>query len=126
MAGEHSLSGNDGTEQFRGVSRIVEHEDYQPLTINNDMCLLTVDRPLTLNAEVVPVSLPSAGQQFTGDALVSGWGTLVSGGFIPDLLHSVTVPLVSDADCADAYGPGSIVPETMLCAGERGKDSCQV
>ncbi len=30
------------------------------------------------------------------DAIVSGWGTLSSGGSSPDTLHAVTVPVVSD------------------------------
>jgi trypsin len=75
-------------------------------------------------SNVQVISLPRAGQQFTGNALVSGWGTLRAGGSIPDELYSVTVPLVSDSACADAYGD-SIIPDTMICAGETGKDSCQ-
>ena len=42
--------------------------------------------------------MPEQGQQFDvpGDAVVSGWGTLSSGGSSPDELYSVTVPLVTD------------------------------
>ena len=77
-------------------------------------------------SEVSPVALPSQGQLFpdSGRATVSGWGTLRSGGALPDLLHAVEVPLVSDASCEDSYGNRMSAKE-MLCAGEAGKDSCQ-
>ena len=50
-------------------------------------------------SQVQPVKLPEQGQAFeSGDAVVSGWGTLHAGDFtLPDLLHVVTVPLVNDA-----------------------------
>ena len=72
------------------------------------------------------MALPSQGQLFpdSGRATVSGWGTLRSGGALPDLLHAVEVPLVSDASCEDSYGNRMSAKE-MLCAGEEGKDSCQ-
>ena len=43
--------------------------------------------------------MPSQGQNFdmTGSAMVSGWGTLTSGGFSPETLNYVEVPLVDDA-----------------------------
>ena len=44
-------------------------------------------------SEVAPVALPTQGQLFptSGRATVSGWGTLRSGGVIPDELHAVEV-----------------------------------
>ena len=53
------------------------------------------------------------------DTLVSGWGTIESGGEISNTLKYVKVPPVSDATCnaADSYG-GSIVSDQMICAGE--------
>ena len=45
-----------------------------------------------------PVTMPTQGQQFDvpGTAVVSGWGTLTSGGVSPNVLNFVEVPLVSD------------------------------
>jgi len=127
VAGEHDLSRNDRTEQTRAVSRIVDHEDFSSFTLKNDMCLLKLASPLNLNNEVSPVALPTQGEIFSdsGRAIVSGWGTLRSGGSIPDELHAVEVPLVSDRSCEDSYGSTRFGPTEMLCAGEEGKDSCQ-
>ena len=72
------------------------------------------------------VTMPEQGQDWEAgsNARVSGWGTLSSGGSSPDTLQAVNVPVVSDADCADAYGNDMDGP-TMICAGEEGLDSCQ-
>jgi hypothetical protein len=53
---------------------------------------------VVLFSEVSGVQLPQQGQLFeSGDAIVSGWGTLHSGDIsLPDLLHVVTVPLLTD------------------------------
>merc|ERR1712228_937949 len=57
---------------------------------------------------------------------VSGWGTTTEGGSTPSSLMDVTVPIVSDQECRDAYGQND-VDDSMICAGlpEGGKDSCQ-
>ena len=47
-------------------------------------------------SEVDGVKLPAQMESFTGDAEVSGWGTLTAGGSSPDTLQAVIVPIVSD------------------------------
>jgi hypothetical protein len=58
---------------------------------------------------------------------VSGWGTLSSGGSSPDRLQYVEVPIITNAECQDAYRSENIT-DGMLCAGylgQGGADSCQ-
>ncbi len=83
--------------------------------------------PLSSTRYVQPVKLPEAGHrpEAGSDAVVSGWGTLSSGGSISEVLQFVVVPVVGHDDCNDAYG-GDIHEESMICAGVAGKDSCQV
>ena len=51
--------------------------------------------------------------------MVSGWGTISSGGAISNTLKYVKVPPVSDATCnAAASYAGSIVSDQMICAGQ--------
>lgn len=42
------------------------------------------------------------------------------------ILMEVTVPIVSQGTCSRRSHWGSLVDDTMLCAGETGKDSCTV
>merc|ERR1711976_441827 len=70
------------------------------------------------------IYLPHGMEEHFGTATVSGWGTLSSGGRSPDTLYAVDVPIVSDSSCRSSYGQSDIA-DSMICAGEEGKDSCQ-
>ena len=78
---------------------------------------------------IAPVQLVGSEDAIPIDASfeVSGWGTTASGGSISPQLRQVTVPYVVDEECNswNMYD-GRIVGECMICAGEYGKDSCQV
>ena len=81
--------------------------------------------PLKFNENVAAGNLAPAGYEPSGDLQAIGWGTLTEGGSIPDRLQEVTVPLVTDAACRAAYLLVNYIYETMICAGEAGKDACQ-
>ncbi|ODM98260.1 Trypsin-1 [Orchesella cincta] len=123
VAGEHNLNSNEGTEQSRSVSSIVRHPQYNANTQANDVAVMRVSSPFTLNTNVRAVTLPSSSFNPASQLTVAGWGTLTSGGNLPTILMKVTVPLVSTATCRNAYG--SQIVAGMLCAGTAGKDSCQ-
>jgi len=110
--------------QLTGFTKFL-HPDYNPSNTNNDVCLLKLDTPLTLNEKVKPIKLNrkddwESGTMFT----VTGWGTLTAGGSLPDTLMEVEVPFVGHRTCLLEYFPYSIT-DGMICAGETGKDSCQ-
>ncbi|ROT79324.1 trypsin [Penaeus vannamei] len=125
VAGEHT-DVDEGNEQTVVLSKIIQHEDYNGFTISNDISLLQLSQPLSFNEFVAPIALPEAGHAASGDCIVSGWGTTSEGGSTPSVLQKVSVPIVSDAECRDAYGQNDI-DDSMICAGvpEGGKDSCQ-
>jgi secreted trypsin-like serine protease len=72
-------------------------------------------------------------------AIVAGWGSMVaqpafSDGPPPDTprrMREADPPLISDADCQDAYERPRVLPSLrvypalMVCAGETDKDTCQ-
>jgi Trypsin len=124
ILGDHRRSVTEGTEQTINVSSVVVHPSYNPATFNNDLALLQLASPATLNARVGLVELGTA--SLPGTLLrVIGWGTTAEGGVSSDVLRKVTVPRVSSAGCDAAY-PGQITG-SMFCAGlpEGLKDSCQ-
>lgn len=124
VAGEHNKKVDEGTEQTRAVSKLTVHESYgSPKGFENDIALWSLVEPLNLTFAVAPVPLPKAMQESSGYCTVTGWGTLSSGGSTPDVLMKVDVPVVEDGTCKLEY-PFSIA-DSMICAGERGKDSCQ-
>uniref|UniRef100_A0A3P9IYF5 trypsin n=1 Tax=Oryzias latipes TaxID=8090 RepID=A0A3P9IYF5_ORYLA len=123
--GEHHIRNNDGTEQFITSSRVIRHPSYNSYTIDNDIMLIKLSTPATLNQYVQPVSLPSGCAPAGTMCLVSGWGNTMSPADDGDKLQCLNIPILSDSDCRNSY-PGMIT-NSMFCAGylEGGKDSCQ-
>ena len=55
----------------------------------------------------------------------TGWGvTSEDGFFLAANLQKVSLPLVSDETCYETYQ--YLMRDNMVCAGEEGKDGCQV
>ena len=56
---------------------------------------------------------------------ISGWGSTSETGDTVDTLQAATVPMTSDATCAEEYG-SNFDPDTMVCAGyqDGGVDTC--
>jgi len=118
----------DSTEgQRRAVKAFYIHPDWDPDLLSPDAALLELKQPVT---GIAPIRLASAaedGFETAGTLLtVIGWGNTSSTGqaSFPDELREVVVPVVDDTTC-DTANKGFVIPETMLCAGDKGLDSCQ-
>ena len=60
---------------------------------------------MTFSNTVKPACLPSSTSDYAGQvAVVSGWGTLSSGGNQPTVLNDVSVTVQSNQACNSAYG----------------------
>ncbi|KAL6489405.1 hypothetical protein MHYP_G00031460 [Metynnis hypsauchen] len=124
--GEHNLDVDEGTEQVISSSTVIKHSSYSSFTLNNDIMLVKLISPATLNSYVSLVPLPSSFPSDGTGCLVSGWGnTLTSGTNYPSTLMCLDIPILSDSTCRSAY-PFQIT-SSMFCAGfmAGGKDSCQ-
>ena len=124
VAGEHRLDQNEGSEQTKTVAQIVRHPNYNSNTLANDIAVWRMNSAFTFGTYARAATLASAGSTPSGNVVAAGWGTLSSGGSLPNVLMKVTVPMVSDASCKSSYGSGSILAG-MICAGTGGRDSCQ-
>lgn len=122
-----------GTGQIRSFNAITSAPGFTDPTRGDDVTLLHLSQPLDLsglNARAIPLLTPAdaaAGATNAGViARVTGWGTLSSGGPTPDILQTVDVPLVSNAQATAAYG-FTITPDQLGAGilGVGGKDSCQ-
>ncbi|KAG7334873.1 hypothetical protein KOW79_001469 [Hemibagrus wyckioides] len=128
--GMGSMEGTNPNKQERSASNIIIHEEYNNATKDNDIALVQLSSAVTLTSYVMMVCLAKRNSVFPGgtNAWVTGWGNIASEVALPPprILQKVQVPIVSNNDCAKAYGSGSIT-DSMMCAGlvEGGKDSCQ-
>ncbi|XP_066942680.1 transmembrane protease serine 9-like [Macrobrachium rosenbergii] len=130
LIGEHNyaITSETTATEKRPVSQIIVHPQYNSGTYDNDMALLKLSSPIPFPSDnkIAPVCLPDPQNAYDDvDAIVTGWGTLSSGGSQPNELHEVTVPTMTNSKCQQSYG--SSITSNMICAGldEGGKDSCQ-
>ncbi|XP_003420253.1 trypsin-like isoform X1 [Loxodonta africana] len=124
--GEHNIAVLEGKEQFINSAKVIPHPKYNLAAIDNDIMLIKLSSPATINSQVSTVSLPTSCAAAHSQCLISGWGnTESSGSNYPDLLQCLNAPILSDSVCRSAY-PGKIT-SNMICLGflEGGKDSCQ-
>merc|ERR1712045_423016 len=120
-----AVNRNDG--QNVAVANVI-NSNWNQQTMDNNIAILKLSTPLTLGGDVQAICLPSDNfaPAVGTPCWVSGWGTLQSGAnSLPQQLQWVSVPVVSQASCNNAYSNG--ITANMICAGlsTGGKDSCQ-
>ncbi|KAJ9597897.1 hypothetical protein L9F63_011263 [Diploptera punctata] len=95
--------------------------------VKNKDVLDRVSTPFSYGEGVQPISLAKSEPAAGAISIVSGWGTLTSGGSSPITLQVVSVPVVSHESCNSAYSLYGGITRTMICAGaeQGGKDACQ-
>ncbi|XP_008194710.2 chymotrypsin-like proteinase 6D isoform X1 [Tribolium castaneum] len=94
---------NNQRQEIQVVEKIV-HPDFNGRVGPNDIALLKLATPLEFGDLVQPIGLPEPGSEFTGDSVLTGWGststTIVP--ILPNHLQTVTVPILSYDDCKKA------------------------
>ncbi|XP_042533007.1 anionic trypsin-1-like isoform X2 [Dipodomys spectabilis] len=124
--GEHNIKVQEGSEQVIRAAKVIRHPGYNSRNLDNDIMLIKLSSPVSLNSQVAPVALPTSCAPAGTQCLISGWGNTLSFGVNnPDELQCLDAPLLSQSVCEAAY-PGKVT-KNMVCAGfiEGGKDSCQ-
>ena len=117
---------NDSDNHINVIS-VDNHPDYDPVTMDNDIAIVTLESPSLVNFVPLYEGLSSlAGRMGTS----VGLGALASGGSFPDTTQQVDVPIISNETCNAGLvqaGYGEEATSLMVCAGfaEGGKDSCQ-
>merc|ERR1719225_2277580 len=120
----------DTNEERLVITEIINHPNYNDNTFDNDIAVIKVSGLFTCGTNIYPACLPNTNSyDYVGweDTIVSGWGTLSSGGVLSDTLNYVVVPPVSRTTCNQASSYNGQVTANMICAGlaEGGKDACQ-
>ena len=126
VVGEHDWTVPGDGEQRMTVCDKEEHPSYNSRTLDYDFSILTLCENITLQQQIAaPVCMPFSPSSAYANipAIVSGWGTLASGGSQPDQLMEVEVETMTNTACNRRYD-GDIT-DRMICAANDGKDACQ-
>ncbi|XP_066929533.1 trypsin-1-like, partial [Clytia hemisphaerica] len=125
IIGASDLNSQKEVFKKRTVLRAFPHENYDSDTMENDIVLLELNNEVTFNDFIAPACIVDKSKHLVQGttAVVSGWGTLESGGDQPEILQKAEVNIVSRDTCNSKYSSG--ITKVMLCAAAPGKDSCQ-
>ncbi|XP_040294861.1 trypsin-like [Bufo bufo] len=124
--GEYNIFANDGYEQFINSAKVIVHANYNFRTLDNNIMLIKLASPASLNVFVSTVPLPTVCSPAGTMCLISGWGNTDSNGIkYPGRMQCLDAPILTDSQCSSIY-PGTVSPD-MICIGylEGGKDSCK-
>lgn len=139
VAGEYSLTSEEGSEQVRDVIRIFMHHGYDEDSSKNDIAVLKLSSPLSFNEFVQPACLPKQSQselyKVGAKGFISGWGSITpSSGILdkrpkemPDIFKAAEIPIMDFDVCNSAGHLRNMMFPGMFCAGYEvgGVDSCQ-
>jgi trypsin len=126
--GLHDRRNTQGAQVFR-AKRVIQHPGYGTggISYDYDFALIQLESsapfdPIPLNELEIAIG---DDESAAPASVTAGWGTTSEGGNLASVLQKVTVPLVSAANCDQAYT--GRLSDRMLCAGleSGGKDSCQ-
>merc|ERR1712037_841974 len=102
------------------VQAIKIHPNWDAGSMEADICLIELESSFELNSAVGSARLPLSRQNFTGEAIVAGWGATLEGGQIDGTLLSASVPLVDHEECKTIYGEALYQGDAggpLLCGG---------
>merc|ERR1712168_1027860 len=128
VLGEHDLTKADGEKKVR-VCGTTNNPNYNSRNIDYDFSILTLCEDVQFTTDISPACLPQSSNTNYDNrqAVISGWGTLSTGGTTPSVLHEATVKTMSNSQCTSSstsYSRG-VITDRMICATASGKDSCQ-
>ncbi|XP_006902786.1 PREDICTED: transmembrane protease serine 11D [Elephantulus edwardii] len=111
------------------VRNIIVHSNYNPVTHENDIALVQLNREVTFTKNIHRVCLPAPTHNIVPGSIayVTGWGSRRYGGNTVTDLEQARVRIIRNSVCnaPDKYN-GAILPG-MVCAGvpNGGVDACQ-
>lgn len=111
---------------------VIVHPDYDSKTLENDLALIKMKKPVPFRDDIQPICLPNYNEDFTGlDGYATGWGlTDFDKRQLPDTLQIVRLPIISNKRCQSMYrktGHDKQITDMDLCAGyaKGGMDACE-
>jgi len=110
IAGVNNIRVDTNLKQEVNVAEVIIHPERNSSSKYNDIAILRLASPLNLSSALHAQGIPLTRRKELPPgtaANVTGWG-ITEFGRIQDKLRTVTVPLVSDEACREAYGASQI------------------
>nr|AAL67441.1 collagenolytic serine protease [Paralithodes camtschaticus] len=118
VMGAHNIREDEASQVSMTSTNFAIHENYNAFTITNDVAYIRLPSPVTFDANIGAVALPTSDPAVGTTVTPSGWGMDSDSAFgISDILRQVDVPIMSVVDCDAVYG---IVSNNQICIDSTG------
>ncbi|KAL5292137.1 hypothetical protein ACFFRR_011136, partial [Megaselia abdita] len=126
-AGTTNFNVQDPNTQYRSVPNLADikiHTQYNPSTLNNDISVIRLAQPLSLNSYVATIPMASSSVTLSSlqgqTAVASGWGKVSdSTNSITNDLRYVDLVIENHQTCKNYYIAG-LVNDGVICANTAG------
>ncbi|XP_054844504.1 acrosin-like [Eublepharis macularius] len=118
LVGAIQLSQLGPSAQVRSIKRLVEHEQFNPTTYNNDIALVELSQPVECNDYVQPACLPDGNLKIHDDSrcYFSSWGNVDSQNFAnPKHLQDVKISLQNPWACNGTIWYNKRIKDYNVC-----------
>jgi hypothetical protein len=118
VAGSQDITVAEPSEQTLNVASIVVHTSYDSGQLTNDIALLKLASPVTLNPHRQLIKIAKSDDGPGQSGTLRGWGAVLpaTGSAFP-LLQQAELPIKSNTSCDDALGLFRNLNGNELCAG---------
>lgn len=125
--GKFNITGREPRNDpfIRKVVHMQRHFHYDKPTYNNDIAVVTLDKPVDFGRTTRPICLPPFGSDVLEGTKgeVVGWGRIAFKGKKSGVLNNVTLPVVNRTECQKPLKHR--ISTNMICAGGTAKrDAC--
>ncbi|KAI3388010.1 hypothetical protein SNEBB_010313 [Seison nebaliae] len=111
---------------FRKMTSMIIHEDYDKNTLKNDIALIVVNSPFSLEFdEIEPICVPTLAHSLNDELTVTGWG-VADEETHPITLKETKLQVLSEGVCKENFRNPFHLSQ-QICAGdiENEKDACE-
>ncbi|EEB11552.1 tripsin, putative [Pediculus humanus corporis] len=105
VAGTVNLKRESPYTQKSTILKSIIHPKYPGKVNPYDLAIHILKQPFSFNKYVQPIGLPRQNEEFTGETILSGWGSISRSvlSVLPDNLQKVTLPLINFEECSAFY-----------------------
>ncbi|KAJ8912485.1 hypothetical protein NQ315_014585 [Exocentrus adspersus] len=120
LFGAHNVQSQESTQLRVTSTSVVNHPQYQPQTLSNDVSLISIPSPIVSNEYIqrIPLAPASAGDYTGSSAYIIGWGRISdSSSGISPVPQEVQVEVISNTVCSRTY---SVIQSSTICTSGEG------
>ncbi|XP_045139179.1 brachyurin-like [Portunus trituberculatus] len=124
VLGAHNIREHEATQVSLTSTQFTVHENWDSHKMRNDIAVIKLPRPVTLNQYIVATRLPNFELGLFKTTTVTGWGKYSDYTTeISDVLREVDITVIDNSNCDNVYG---IVTSGNICtSGVGGKGTCR-